>query len=86
MKNHLHVGIDVGSTTIKIVIMDDDLNVLHEDYQRHYSDTKNTLCKVLTEFAEKYKNNTYTISLTGSGATGMFSAAQGSTPTQGGEL
>ena len=33
MKNHLHVGIDVGSTTIKIVIMDDDLNVLHEDYQ-----------------------------------------------------
>ena len=53
MKNHLHVGIDVGSTTIKIVIMDDDLNVLHEDYQRHYSDTKNTLCKVLTEFAEK---------------------------------
>ena len=68
MKNHLHVGIDVGSTTIKIVIMDDDLNVLHEDYQRHYSDTKNTLCKVLTEFAEKYKNNTYTISLTGSGA------------------
>ena len=68
MKNHLHVGIDVGSTTIKIIIMDDDLNVLHEDYQRHYSDTKNTLCKVLTEFAEKYKNNTYTISLTGSGA------------------
>ena len=29
---------------------------------------KNTLCKVLTEFEEKYKNNTYTISLTGSGA------------------
>ena len=64
----LHVGLDVGSTTVKIVVMDSNKKVLFEDYQRHFSDTKNTVCKVLTEFAEKYKENNYTLALTGSGA------------------
>ena len=43
----LHVGLDVGSTTVKIVVMDENLNPIYEDYQRHFSDTKNTLCSVL---------------------------------------
>ena len=40
MSNLLHVGLDVGSTTVKIVVMDDKLNTIYRDYQRHYSDTK----------------------------------------------
>ena len=68
MAEILHVGLDVGSTTVKIVVMNSDLEVLYEDYQRHFSDTKNTVCKVLTEFSEKFKNYEYTIALTGSGA------------------
>ena len=40
MSNLLHVGLDVGSTTVKIVVMDDKLNTIYSDYQRHYSDTK----------------------------------------------
>ena len=39
MKQLLHVGLDVGSTTVKIVIMDENLNTLYTDYQRHFSDT-----------------------------------------------
>ena len=68
MSNLLHVGLDVGSTTVKIVVMDDKLNTIYENYQRHFSDTKNTVCKVLTEFLNNYKENIYTIALTGSGA------------------
>ena len=64
----LHVGLDVGSTTVKIVVMDKDLNTIYENYQRHFSDTKNTVCKVLSEFVEKFKDYNYTIALTGSGA------------------
>ena len=45
-KQLLHVGLDVGSTTVKIVVMDNKLNIIYEDYQRHFSDTKNTVCKV----------------------------------------
>ena len=68
MSKLLHVGLDVGSTTVKIVVMDEKLNAIYTSYERHYSDTKNTVCKVLTDFAEKYKDYEYTVALTGSGA------------------
>ena len=68
MSNTLHVGLDVGSTTVKIVVMDEDLNIIYENYQRHFSDTKNTVCQVLEKLAEDYKDYTYTVALTGSGA------------------
>ena len=68
MEKTLHVGLDVGSTTVKIVVMDENFNIIHENYQRHFSDTKNTICNVLIDLANMYPNNKYTISLTGSGA------------------
>lgn len=36
----LHVGLDVGSTTVKIIVMDENLDTIYTDYQRHFSDTK----------------------------------------------
>ncbi len=68
MKQLLHVGLDVGSTTVKIVIMDEDFNTLYTDYQRHFSDTKNTVCQVLENLAKEYKDSEFSIALTGSGA------------------
>ncbi len=68
MKQLLHVGLDVGSTTVKIVIMDENLNTLYTDYQRHFSDTKNTVCNVLENLASKYEDAEFSIALTGSGA------------------
>ena len=66
--NVLHVGLDVGSTTVKIVVMDSDLNTIYKNYQRHFSDTKNTLCQVLENLIKTFPDNSYTIALTGSGA------------------
>ena len=68
MNNTLHVGLDVGSTTVKIVVMDEKEQTIFKDYQRHFSDTKNTVCNVLEALCKKYPNNTFTLSLTGSGA------------------
>ena len=68
MDKILHVGLDVGSTTVKIVVMDEDQNIIYENYQRHFSDTKNTVCEVLEKLANDYKDYNYTIALTGSGA------------------
>ena len=67
-KKILHVGLDVGSTTVKIVIMDDNLKTIYTDYKRHFSDTKNTVCSVLEDLCSKYSNYKFTIALTGSGA------------------
>ena len=68
MNNVLHVGLDVGSTTVKIVVMNDNLETIYCDYQRHFSDTKNTVCNVLSSLADKYPDSEFTIALTGSGA------------------
>ncbi len=68
MEKILHVGLDVGSTTVKIVVLDSDLNIVYQNYERHYSDTKNTVCNVLENLESKYPNTSFTISLTGSGA------------------
>ena len=68
MKDTLHVGLDVGSTTVKIVVMDDNKQTIYEDYQRHFSDTKNTVCNVLEDLCNKYPDHAFTLALTGSGA------------------
>ena len=64
----LHVGLDVGSTTVKIIVMDEAKNIIYKNYQRHFSDTKNTICNVLEELCKNYPENEFTIALTGSGA------------------
>ena len=67
-ENILHVGLDVGSTTVKIVIMNDNLDTIYTNYRRHFSDTKNTVCDVLEELSKNYPNSYFTLALTGSGA------------------
>lgn len=68
MENILHVGLDVGSTTVKIIVIDSNKQEIYSDYTRHFSDTKNTVCKVLDSLPEKFPNSKFTIALTGSGA------------------
>ena len=68
MENLLHVGLDVGSTTVKIIVMDNNKNTIYRDYKRHFSDTKNTVCNVLEDLLKRYPLNSFTLALTGSGA------------------
>lgn len=68
MNKLLHVGLDIGSTTVKIVILNEDLETIYSNYERHFSDTKSTLYNVLNKLIKDFPDNTFTISLTGSGA------------------
>ena len=68
MAELLHVGLDVGSTTVKIIVMNEDLETIYRSYTRHFSDTKNTICTVLEKLSEDYPDATFTMALTGSGA------------------
>ncbi len=64
----LHVGLDVGSTTVKIIVMNKFKETIYKDYKRHFSDTKNTVCNVLEDLLVKFPSNVFTLALTGSGA------------------
>ena len=67
-QNILHVGLDVGSTTVKIVVMNEYKEIIYKDYRRHFSDTKNTICIMLEELNKMFFESKFTIALTGSGA------------------
>ena len=64
----LHVGMDIGSTTLKIVCLDENENIIFSSYERHFSDTKNAVCNALKKLIDEYGDFDYTITLTGSGA------------------
>lgn len=67
---NLHMGLDVGSTTVKIVITDENFNTLYSVYRRHKSDVKQTVTNVLKEAYDRFKDDYLTVNVTGSG--GMF--------------
>ena len=68
MKQILKVGIDVGSTTVKIVVLNEQQEILFSKYERHYSDTRKTIISLLNELINKYSNDKFLITMTGSGS------------------
>ena len=58
MKQIVHIGLDVGSTTVKIVVMNDKQETIYTNYTRHFSDTKNTICNVLEQLSKDYPDAT----------------------------
>ena len=70
----IRVGIDVGSTTVKIAVIDDDDKIIYSDYQRHRADIRSTIISVVTQAFDELektlpagKNQTLSVKVTGSG-------------------
>ena len=66
-QNLLHVGIDIGSTTVKVVVLDHQENLLFSDYQRHFADILKTLHQILEQAKSVMENHSLTVTITGSG-------------------
>ena len=63
----LAMGLDVGSTTVKLVIIDQNYKILDSVYIRHKSDVRQTVKKVLADYYEKYADCELRVNITGSG-------------------
>ena len=48
----MRIGVDIGSTTIKCVIIDDSDSVIYSSYTRHFSHIKESLLSVLEKIKE----------------------------------
>ena len=70
-RDELSIGIDVGSTTVKLVILDSDRNVLYSHYVRHSSKVKEVVLEELNIIKDKFGLNSYHISFTGSAGLGL---------------
>ena len=64
------LGIDVGSTTVKTVILDGD-EIKSCKYERHFSKVKETVANQLKEIGEKYPDDKFKIMITGSAGLGI---------------
>ena len=50
----MRLGLDVGSTTIKCVVLDDKNNLLYSTYERHYSHIVEKSAELLRRVAERF--------------------------------
>ena len=66
MNNILKIGIDIGSTTVKLVVLDVDNKVLHADYKRHNMNVRETVQTVLKPVAERFAEKMVKVAVTGS--------------------
>ena len=67
------LGIDVGSTTVKTVILDGD-NIIYNKYERHFSKVRETVAQQLKIIRDMYKGDKFKIAITGSAGLGIAEA------------
>ena len=61
------LGIDIGSTTVKVAILDENGNLLFSDYERHYANIQETLSSLLHKAYQELGELTLSPMITGSG-------------------
>lgn len=61
------LGIDIGSTTVKIAILDENHTILFSDYERHYANIQETVALLLRRAHEKLGELSLSPVITGSG-------------------
>jgi predicted CoA-substrate-specific enzyme activase len=62
-----HLGIDIGSTTVKIAILEDAGTILFSDYERHFANIRSSLASLLQKAYDQLGNIQLTPMITGSG-------------------
>ena len=67
MGNILKIGVDIGSTTIKMVVIDQDEKILFKTYRRHLADIRNAFKSCLEDAESIIKDKKLTFSISGSG-------------------
>ncbi|MEQ6378582.1 acyl-CoA dehydratase activase-related protein [Bacillaceae bacterium S4-13-56] len=66
------VGLDVGSTTAKLVVLNTSNEIVFKSYQRHFSDIKNTTLHLLNRVSEQFPYAKLKMNASGSSGLGLF--------------
>ena len=62
----LRIGIDIGSTTVKVVVLDEQNKLLFRSYERHYSKTRERACETLRSISDMLSDQQVKMVITGS--------------------
>jgi predicted CoA-substrate-specific enzyme activase len=69
-----YIGIDIGSTTVKVVVMNEDMDVLFKSYERHMSKVREKSAEMLSQVADKLRGKQVRVAITGSAGLGVAQA------------
>ena len=69
-------GIDIGSTTVKLVVLDQNDNIIFGDYRRHHAHTQETLAGLLRDASAKLGLCGLDFRITGSGGINLANALE----------
>lgn len=72
--NTYRAGIDIGSTTVKLVVIDEKNEIIFGEYRRHCAKTQETLRELLLEAKEKLGDCRIKVKITGSGSINLGKA------------
>ncbi|MGI5893407.1 MAG: acyl-CoA dehydratase activase-related protein [Candidatus Merdivicinus sp.] len=70
----LRVGIDIGSTTVKVVVMQDE-ELLFKHYERHFSQVRQKTAEILKNASRIIGEEEFAVALSGSAGFGLAKAA-----------
>ena len=71
----LRIGIDIGSTTVKVVVLDEQNKLLFRSYERHYSKTRERACETLHSITGLLAGKQVKMVITGSAGLGVANAS-----------
>ena len=71
----MKLGIDVGSTTVKLIVLDDKNNILYKKYERHMSNVFEKIDELLHDLSKNFTEKVRVI-ITGSGGLSLASRLQ----------
>lgn len=66
----LRLGLDVGSTTVKAVVMDGG-RIVFSDYRRHNADVRGEMKRLLLDIRNRFPDDVLKVAMTGSGGLGV---------------
>jgi len=70
-KDVCRIGVDVGSTTLKVIILDVNKEVLYKVYRRHKANINKVFAEELNTIIRKFPDIDFTINITGSAGMGI---------------
>lgn len=70
----LRIGIDIGSTTVKVVVLDEDGKLLFRSYERHFSQVREKTCEILRRIRDRLAGRDVKLLITGSAGLGVAKA------------
>ena len=71
----LRIGIDIGSTTVKVVLLDEQNKLLFRSYERHYSKARERACETLRTLQDQLSGQNVKLVITGSAGLGVAKAS-----------